>query len=46
MPAFAGLGAPYWDAQAREAIYGITRGTTGAELARAAGRPERPRQRD
>ncbi len=36
VPAFAGLGAPYWDAEARGAIYGITRGTTGAELARAA----------
>jgi glycerol kinase len=29
-------GAPYWDANARGAIFGITRGTTGAELARAA----------
>ena len=36
MPAFAGLGAPYWDAEARGAIYGLTRGTTGAEIARAA----------
>ena len=36
MPAFVGLGAPYWDAEARGAIYGITRGTTGAEIARAA----------
>ena len=36
VPAFAGLGAPYWDAHARGAIYGVTRGTTGAELARAA----------
>ena len=35
MPAFVGLGAPYWDAEARGAIYGITRGTTAAELARA-----------
>ena len=32
VPAFAGLGAPYWDAEARGAIYGITRGTTGAEI--------------
>ncbi len=36
VPAFAGLGAPYWDAEARGAIYGVTRGTTGAEIARAA----------
>ncbi len=36
VPAFVGLGAPHWDANARGAIFGITRGTTGAELARAA----------
>ncbi len=36
MPAFAGLGAPHWDADARGALYGITRGTTRAEIARAA----------
>jgi glycerol kinase len=36
VPAFVGLGAPYWDADARGLIYGITRGTTAAELARAA----------
>ena len=36
VPAFVGLGAPHWDAEARGAIYGITRGTTAAELARAA----------
>ena len=35
VPAFVGLGAPYWDADARGAIFGITRGTTAAELARA-----------
>jgi glycerol kinase len=35
VPALAGLGAPYWDAQARGAIVGITRGTTRAHLARA-----------
>ncbi len=35
VPAFAGLGAPYWDAEARGAIYGLTRGTTGAEIVRA-----------
>jgi glycerol kinase len=35
VPALAGLGAPYWDAQARGAIVGITRGTTHAHLARA-----------
>ncbi len=36
VPALVGLGAPYWDAEARGAIYGITRGTTSAEIARAA----------
>ena len=36
VPAFVGLGAPHWDADARGAIFGITRGTTAAELARAA----------
>jgi glycerol kinase len=36
VPAFVGLGAPHWDADARGAIFGITRGTTSAELARAA----------
>jgi len=36
VPALVGLGAPYWDAAARGAIFGITRGTTRAELARAA----------
>jgi glycerol kinase len=36
VPAFVGLGAPYWDAQARGAIYGLTRGAGKAEIARAA----------
>lgn len=36
VPAFAGLGAPYWDPDARGAIYGLTRGTTNAHFARAA----------
>jgi glycerol kinase len=36
VPALAGLGAPYWDAGARGTITGLTRGTTGAHLARAA----------
>ena len=36
VPAFAGLGAPHWDAYARGAIAGLTRGTTAAHLARAA----------
>lgn len=36
VPAFAGLGAPYWDMDARGAIYGMTRGTTAAHLAKAA----------
>ncbi|CAN5395337.1 glycerol kinase GlpK [soil metagenome] len=35
VPAFTGLGAPYWDSTARGALLGITRGTTGAHLARA-----------
>jgi len=36
VPAFVGLGAPYWDAAARGAITGITRGVTRAHLVRAA----------
>jgi len=36
VPAFTGLGAPYWDAEARGAILGLTRGTTAAHIARAA----------
>jgi glycerol kinase len=36
VPAFTGLGAPYWDAQARGAILGLTRGSTVAHIARAA----------
>jgi glycerol kinase len=35
VPAFAGLGAPYWDAYARGTIVGISRGTTRAHIARA-----------
>lgn len=35
VPAFAGLGSPYWDPYARGTILGITRGTTRAHLARA-----------
>lgn len=35
VPAFTGLGAPYWDMYARGAILGITRGTTKAHIARA-----------
>ena len=35
VPAFVGLGAPYWDAQARGAIFGLTRNSGDAELARA-----------
>jgi glycerol kinase len=35
VPAFTGLGAPHWDASARGAILGLTRGTTAAHLARA-----------
>ncbi len=36
VPAFTGLGAPYWDAEARGTITGITRGTTTAHIVRAA----------
>ncbi len=36
VPAFTGLGAPYWDADARGAIFGMTRGTGPNELAKAA----------
>jgi glycerol kinase len=36
VPAFAGLGSPYWDAYARGALLGLTRGTTAAHIARAA----------
>jgi glycerol kinase len=35
VPAFAGLGTPYWDAYARGTIVGMTRGTTKAHIARA-----------
>ena len=36
VPAFAGLGAPYWNQHARGTIVGITRGTTNCHIARAA----------
>jgi glycerol kinase len=36
VPAFAGLGAPYWDGFARGVLLGMTRGTTRAHIARAA----------
>ncbi len=36
VPAFTGLGAPHWDAYARGAVHGLTRGTTRAHIARAA----------
>jgi glycerol kinase len=35
VPGFTGLGAPYWDASARGSIFGLSRGTTGAHIARA-----------
>ena len=35
VPAFTGLGAPYWDSDARGAAFGITRGTTKADFAKA-----------
>ena len=36
VPAFVGLGAPYWDAECRGAVYGLTRATGPAEFASAA----------
>ena len=36
VPALTGLGAPYWDQYAKGGIFGITRGTTAAHIARAA----------
>ncbi len=36
VPAFTGLGAPYWDPDARGAVFGLTRGTTKAHFVRAA----------
>ena len=36
VPAFTGLGAPWWDADARGALLGLTRGTGPAEIAKAA----------
>ncbi len=36
VPAFVGLGAPYWDSECRGAIYGLTRNTGAAEIARSA----------
>jgi glycerol kinase len=36
VPAFVGLGAPYWDTQARGAVFGLTRNAGAAEVARAA----------
>jgi glycerol kinase len=35
VPAFAGLGAPWWDAEARGAVLGLTRGSTKAHISRA-----------
>ena len=36
MPAFTGLGAPYWNAECRGAVYGLTRNSGPAEFSRAA----------
>ncbi|MDP5240304.1 glycerol kinase GlpK [Uliginosibacterium sp. 31-16] len=36
VPAFVGLGSPHWDPQARGALFGLTRGSTRAHVARAA----------
>ena len=38
VPAFTGLGSPYWDPYARGALLGLTRGTTRAHIARGGGR--------
>nr|1XUP_O Chain O, Glycerol kinase [Enterococcus casseliflavus]1XUP_X Chain X, Glycerol kinase [Enterococcus casseliflavus] len=35
VPAFTGLGAPYWDSEARGAVFGLTRGTTKEDFVRA-----------
>ncbi|PEG76613.1 glycerol kinase, partial [Lactobacillus sp. UMNPBX19] len=35
VPAFTGLGAPYWDSDARGAVFGITRGTTKEDFIKA-----------
>ncbi len=35
VPAFVGLGTPYWDTEAKGAIFGLTRGTTSAHITRA-----------
>ena len=35
VPSFTGLGAPYWDAEARGAIFGLSRGSTKAHISRA-----------
>ncbi|MDO4458220.1 MAG: glycerol kinase GlpK [Ligilactobacillus murinus] len=35
VPAFTGLGAPYWDAETRGAIFGVTRGTTDKDMIKA-----------
>lgn len=35
VPAFTGLGAPYWDSEARGCFFGLTRGSGKAELSRA-----------
>jgi glycerol kinase len=36
VPAFTGLGAPYWDSEARGAMFGLTRGTTKEDIVKAA----------
>ena len=36
VPAFAGLGAPHWNQHAKGTMFGLTRGTTDAHIARAA----------
>ena len=35
VPAFTGLGAPYWDQHAKGTLFGLTRGSTNAHIARA-----------
>ncbi|MHC5879725.1 FGGY-family carbohydrate kinase, partial [Streptococcus pyogenes] len=35
VPAFTGLGAPYWDSQARGSVFGLTRGTSKEDFVKA-----------
>jgi glycerol kinase len=44
VPAFTGLGAPYWNAEARGAIVGLSRGSTVAHIARSLGKHRLPKR--